>query len=394
MKRYESAKRRCHKRQRLQFQSPKSTNDLSDEDDLGVEEIDNICPLPSKNDESCTPDGKVSDETIRFEVDCLRQERNNALDQIKLLQKQLLDARLSARCIYENDSKCHYYTGIHWDVFIKTFNFLDKFTSQKIEMSKMDQFFITIVKLRFDMPFQFLADRTGYSETTVIKIFWHWINLMFNKLSFLVKAPDQDAVRRTLPVHFKEKFPRLTTIIDCFEIFIERPKNLKARATTYSNYKKHNTVKFLIGCTPVGSVSFLSKGWGGRVSDCEIVRKSGFLDSNRHFPGDEILADRGFTVQEEMAVSCGAHLIIPSFARGKKQLSAQEVENSRKIASVRIHIERIIGLMKNRYSILQGTLPIKVIKSVKDEAQRSDKSNIDKLVLTCAILVNLGDGIV
>ena len=70
------------------------------------------------------------------------------------------------------------------------------------------------------------------------------------------------------------------------------------------------------------------------------------------------------------------------------------MKNSRKIASVRIHIERIIGLMKNRYSILQGTLPIKVIKSIKDEAQRSDKSNIDKHVLTCAILVNLGDGIV
>ena len=35
-------------------------------------------------------------------------------------------------------------------------------------------------------------------------------------------------------------------IIDCFEIFIERPMNLKARAQTWSNYmyKHHNTVKF------------------------------------------------------------------------------------------------------------------------------------------------------
>ena len=81
---------------------------------------------------------------------------------------------------------------------------------------------------------------------------------MFNKLSFLVKAPDQDVVRSTLPVHFKEKSPRLTTIIDCFEIFIERQKNLKARATTYSNYKKHNTVKILIGCTPLRSVFFIA----------------------------------------------------------------------------------------------------------------------------------------
>jgi len=39
------------------------------------------------------------------------------------------------------------------------------------------------------------------------------------------------------------------------------------RAQTWSNYKKHNTVKFLIGVTPQGTIDFISKGWGGRVSD-------------------------------------------------------------------------------------------------------------------------------
>ena len=43
--------------------------------------------------------------------------------------------------------------------------------------------------------------------------------------------------------------PRCVVIIDCFEVFIDRPTNLLARAQTYSQYKHHNTVKYLIGIT-------------------------------------------------------------------------------------------------------------------------------------------------
>ena len=43
-------------------------------------------------------------------------------------------------------------------------------------------------------------------------------------------------------------------------------------------------------------------------------------------------------------------LIIPAFTRRKLQLSGREIESTRKI-SVRIQIERVIGLIKNRYTI-------------------------------------------
>ena len=77
---------------------------------------------------------------------------------------------------------------------------------------------------------------------------------------------------------------------------MQRPASLKARAQTFSNYKKHNTVKFLIGITPQGSVAFISKGWGGRASDVHITENCGVLQ--KLLPGDIVLADRGFTVQE------------------------------------------------------------------------------------------------
>lgn len=90
----------------------------------------------------------------------------------------------------------------------------------------------------------------------------------------------------------------MSCIIDCTEIFIDRANNLTARAQTWSNYKHHNRVKYLVGVTPAGAVSFLSAGWGGRVSDKEIRSKSGFFELLEH--KDELLSDRGFLIREDL----------------------------------------------------------------------------------------------
>lgn len=53
-----------------------------------------------------------------------------------------------------------------------------------------------------------------------------------------------------------------------------------------------------------------------------------------------------------------ATLLIPAFTKGKDQLTAVEVHETRTIANVRIHVERVIGFIKQKYTILQSTLPI------------------------------------
>ena len=66
---------------------------------------------------------------------------------------------------------------------------------------------------------------------------------------------------------FRVIYKKCVVIIDCFEIFCERPYPLKARAQTYYDYKHHNTVKFLLCVVPQGLITFISKGWGGLVSE-------------------------------------------------------------------------------------------------------------------------------
>ena len=87
-------------------------------------------------------------------------------------------------------------------------------------------------------------------------------------------------------------------------------------------------------------------------------------------------------------------MLIPAFTRGKSQLSAKKVQVSWKIAPLRIHIERFIGLLKNRYTLLQGILTSRLLKSVKDEAVSAMFANVDKIVTVCAALTNLGESIV
>ena len=92
------------------------------------------------------------------------------------------------------------------------------------------------------------------------------------------------------------------------------------------------------------------------------------------------MVDRGFPIDVELAAKV-AILDILLFTRGKSQLPASDVDNLRKIATVRIHVEQVIGRLK-KFNILNKNIPISKVDLLE---------NI--LVITCA-LVNLNVSIV
>lgn len=150
----------------------------------------------------------------------------------------------------------------------------------------------------------------------------------------------------------------------------------------WSNYKHHSTVKFLIGITPQGSISYISKGYGGRASDKQMVELGDFINFIKL--GDVVLADRGFVIGDTIGI-IGAKLVIPAFTKGKSQLHPFEIEATRHIAHVRIHVERVIGVVKNKFRIFKGPLPISLLKVGNTE----EVCILDKIVTVCSALLNV-----
>ena len=121
-------------------------------------------------------------------------------------------------------------------------------------------------------------------------------------------------------------------------------------------------------------------------------RRDGFLAAISRYLTEHcgiVLADRGFDIADSVG-TVHARLHIPAFTKGKNQLTASEVEETRTIANVRIHVERVIGNVRQKFPILQSTLPIHfIVKRVGE-----DFPLIDRIVRICCALNNVCDSVV
>ncbi len=287
----------------------------------------------------------------------LLKETNAALrEDISTLTK----AVVTPKSLMGDDAKVKY-TGLpSYKVLKSIFDLLSPCisTHSRTALPLFNQFLMVLVRLRLNMEVQYLAYHFGIHTSNISRTFRKWVNVMYERLKPLFNWPGREELYRTMPMEFKRKFSKCVVIIDCFEIFMERPAALMARAQTWSNYKQHNTCKLLIGITPQGTISFISKAWGGRASDVHITENCGILENL--ISGDLILADRGFTIHDAAGLYC-AEVKVPSFTKGKTQLSKYEVDTTRELAHVRIHVERVIGLLKSKYRFLKSIIPISLV---------------------------------
>lgn len=294
----------------------------------------------------------------------------------------------SSPTFLSDSKKVKFYTGFpSYDHFKRTLLYVNpQITHNNSALSNEMQFLLVMMKLRLNLRHQDLAYRFGISKTTASRYVLKWLDLMYRKLKPIIDRawPTQDIVELNKAFGFQE-FPRCIVIIDCFELPCARPKNLLKQASIFSNYKHTTTYKALVGITPWGVLSFVSQVFLGRVSDRHIVAVSGFIDKLKE--GDQVMADKGFPV-EELLAAAGATLVTPAFKRSA-QLSHKEVEESREVSNVRIHVERAIGTFKNMFGIL-GSRMKPYTMSVDDDGV----AFIEKVVTVCCALYNLAPPIV
>ena len=100
----------------------------------------------------------------------------------------------------------------------------------------LNQFLMVLVRLHINMDVQQLAYHFGIHSSNISRKFRKWIDVMYERLKPLIKWPEQEQLYMTMPMGFREKFRKCVVVLDCFEIFIERPAALMTWAQTWPNY--------------------------------------------------------------------------------------------------------------------------------------------------------------
>ena len=181
-----------------------------------------------------------------------------------------------------------------------------------------------------------LACRFNVEQSSVSRIVNQWIPMLKIQLKSLIRWPQTTIGPTVHPYNF---LPNAEAIIDGTEIFMQRPSNMATQKSSYSDYKSHTTVKYLVGIdTFTGVFVYILSGCSGNSSDRFTVEHSGLMDELKF--GQRILADKGYNAQD-LFVQKQCFLTIPSFL-SQGHLATQEGQQSWTIASARIRVENAI----------------------------------------------------
>lgn len=263
-------------------------------------------------------------------------------------------------------------TGTNFEMF----NFLLSMLPPSLGLiiSKENTLLICLMKLKLGLTDLSLSAFFSIHKTTAAKVFVECLLVLSLNCKKLICWPSKSDILESLPEVLKQHYPNCRCIIKCIEIKAEQPTTKAQRLNMYSMNKGGYTIKVLIGITPTGSVSFLSRSYGGSASDSYITYDSGFLDKIK--PGDQILANKGFSGIETGVDNPNNILVINSLPNNGI-LSQDDLVDTFNVASIRIHIDQLFDRLK-RFNIL-NEIPSDLLLC------------IDNVLLMCCALLNLND---
>ena len=293
---------------------------------------------------SCNEGGSwnLEKEMLQLENEMLKEENEFLKGENKPLQEEFYQSRQNAQRVQrelsalknvrkidelcdilsKDEKQYQFFTGLSFSSFralqallgssvhnLKLWKGEKDATTRKTRISPDYQLILTLVQCRQGDSIQFLSYQFLIAYDLIRRLFVTWIQLLykqFNMLRDFMYAPRHR--HHPLPKALKNSLLNRTRIVlDCTEIKVETSRHYTQQGNLFSTYKSHATTKILIGCAPSGACMFCSEAFEGSISDKAIVEKSKVMDYIEE--GDQVVVDRGFTIEEQV-VQKGGQLVI------------------------------------------------------------------------------------
>ncbi|XP_077361811.1 uncharacterized protein LOC144006701 [Festucalex cinctus] len=311
-------------------------------------------------------------------------EINRLLEENRALKCELSMVKMNEEFL-KDDVKVKYYTGLpDFTAFMRLLTCVVPYIPRTVNraLSPFQMLLLSLMRLRLNLPPQHIAYMFNVNRNTFSNAFSDIINILHARVSPFVLWPR----RNTLQASVHQFVNSLAISLGCFEIAIKRPSNPNAETQSNTHKKVNRSIKYLLGVTPQGTISFISKGWEEHVCNKSIIENSGILD--KLLPGDLVFPERGFDIGGTEGLRC-AEETLPVFIKGPYQLDASDVHSKQTIAGLRMHAKKVFVAIRNKYTMLTEELSDRMLLPCNGE----DMTILDKVVSVCCVLHNLCSGV-
>ena len=158
-------------------------------------------------------------------------------------------------------------TGLSWSVFDIVCSYITPYLKlPRTNIPLRNQILMVLVQLWINLPFEYISHQAGISKSTANLTFHKILDLLYTKLLFLIHWQDRDNIRQT--GHLQTAFSKIDLYYWLFwDIHWQTCKAESPSTSLLKLQKTQYAVKYLISCSPLGAIYFLSDGWGGRATD-------------------------------------------------------------------------------------------------------------------------------
>ena len=216
-------------------------------------------------------------QKVEFSTKSIQATVNSVSKKMQSLSlKGNFDNPVTTRALSSN-KKCRQFLGIPIDLFEMIYKSCKDDLEQMRSLTKKDQLAIFFHKLKSGSRYTTISVVFDISERTCANVFANVIDVVFRFSKKGLWWFSKEEVKATMPDSFKVHFPEARCIIDASELKIQVPTKVRQAALSYSHYKSGHTAKFLVVVAPCGIIIFISRAFGGRITDSQLTNMSGFL---------------------------------------------------------------------------------------------------------------------
>lgn len=217
--------------------------------------------------------------------------------------------------------------------------------------------------MRSAMPFEDIANQLGVTAQTVSRrmnkardalskdFAKHNINVVRDREELL---PHTTETCRTLFCQGDQN--RVVLVLDGTYIYVNKSSNYEFQRLTYTDQKKRNFIRIMMGVASDGFIVFSLGPFPARDNDAKVIQQ--IAESSNAFEtigrDDILLLDRGFRDVVPYLKGKGYDVKMPSLVQkntGTTQLSTLDANNSRLVTATRFVVETRNGHMKTIWKI-------------------------------------------